>query len=433
LIAPEGDKAVSDSKKYPSPPPDDFSKTTPNIPRADDAGSSDWEKTNYNTPKFAPQPPADDWGKTVANIPPIKDEPDFNKTFMPPSQKNQDWGVTDSNIKLPNDDFGGEKIGSQTNYGATSPFIQLPEAERAKYQNLPPTPAQAAEQKREEEKQKKGIPGWFWAAAGLLSMFFFAVIVILLVYFFFLRPTGFEIVIQSAPSRAEVWVDNTRWGVTEGDGTLLVPGLKSNEVKKIEIRHPNFTCEPREIEGKDGETVTITARCTQTGGTQTSPSGTPPIRTAQNDDCQNIRLGEFDKAERCANAALDALPAAPNYTAEQLVKALNIFIINFDSGRYNIPSARMKFLERASTFIKNLPPTTVLEVGGHTDDRGSDADNQTLSENRAKTVREALVKFGVRPDALQVKGYGETKPKVPNNSEDNRFLNRRIEYSVIKN
>jgi hypothetical protein len=63
---------VSDSKKVPSLPPDDFSKTTPNIPRADDMESSDWEKTNYNTPKFAPQPPADDWGKTVANIQPIK-------------------------------------------------------------------------------------------------------------------------------------------------------------------------------------------------------------------------------------------------------------------------------------------------------------------------------------------------------------------------
>src|SRR5215213_7641510 len=103
-------------------------------------------------------------------------------------------------------------------------------------------------------------------------MFFFAVVVILLVYFFFLRPTGFEIVVQSAPPRAEVWIDNTKWGVTDGDGTIRLPGLKSNELKKIEIRHPNFTCEPREIEGKDGIPVTITARCTQTGGVQTSPS-----------------------------------------------------------------------------------------------------------------------------------------------------------------
>lgn len=422
---------MSDSKKVPSLPPDDFSKTTPNIPRADDMESSDWEKTNYNAQKFAPQPPADDWGKTVANIQPIKDEPDFNKTYMSSGQnpKTPDWGVTEGNIKLPNDDFGGEKIGNQTGYGATSPFIQLPDAERAKYQNLPPTPTQAAEQKKEEDKEKKsGIPGWFWAVGGLLTLFFLSIIVILLVYFFFLRPTGFEIVIQSAPPRSEIWVDNTRWSVTEGNGTLLATGLKSNELKKIEIRHPNFTCEPREIEGKDGETVTITARCTQTGNiiAQNSP------KTPSSDDCQNIRLGEFDKAERCANAALDALKPAPDYTADDLTKALNIFIINFDSGKFDIPSARMKFLERAAGFIKNLPSTTVLEVGGHTDDKNTDEYNQKLSEDRANAVRDALVKFGVRQDALQPKGYGEKSPKVTNDNEENRFFNRRIEYKVIK-
>ena len=420
---------MSDPKKVPSLPPDDFSKTAPNIPRADDIGSSDWEKTNYNTPKFAPQPPADDWGKTVANIPPIKDEPDFNKTYMPSNNpKTPDWGVTDSNIKLPSDDFGGEKIGAQTNYGATSPFIQLPEAERAKYQNLPPTPTQAAAQKKEDEaKEKKGIPNWFWAVAGLLSMFFFAVIVLFVVYYFLNRPTGFEIVIQSAPPRSEVWVDNTRWSVTEGNGTLLATGLKANELKKIEIRHPNFTCEPREIEGKAGETVTITARCTQTAGNQTTTTATPP------DDCQNVKKGDFDKAERCANQALDNLKEP--YSAEDVAKALNLYIINFAVNRFDIPEKNMKFLEKASNYLKKLPATTVIEVGGHTDSDGTEEKNQKLSENRAKSVRDALVgKFGVNPNMLTEKAYGESRPK-PNNqnrNEDEKFQNRRIEYTVLK-
>lgn len=424
---------MSDSKKVPNLPPDDFSKTTPNIPRADDIGSADWEKTNYNTPKFAPQPPADDWGKTVANIPPIKEEPDFNKTYMPaPKNSNApDWGVTDSNIKLPQDDFGGEKAGAQTNYGMTSPFIQLPENERSKYQNLPPTPTEAAEKKKEEEKEKKGgIPGWFWAVAGLLSMFFFAVIVILLVYFIFLRPTGFEIVIQNAQPRSEVWVDNTRWGITEGDGTLRLQGLKSNELKIIEIRHPEWTCEKREIKGNDGETVTINARCEKIGGPNPTPTQAKSPVSA--DDCNNIRLGEFDKAERCADAALDALPPAPNYTPDELVKALNIFIVNFDKDKYNIPQARMRFLERAAGFIKNLPETTVLEIGGHTDDRNTNEYNMQLSKNRANAVKDVLVRFGVRPGALETRGYGEDSPKVPNDTEEHRFFNRRIEYKVIR-
>jgi outer membrane protein OmpA-like peptidoglycan-associated protein len=348
---------------------------------------------------------------------------------MPSAQnaKTPDWGVTDANIKLPDNDFGGEKIGNHTAYGATSPFIQLPEAERAKYQNLPPTPTQAAEQRRQaEEKEKKGIPGWFWAVGGLLTMFFFAVIVILLVYFFFLRPTSFEIVIQSAPPRSEVWVDTTRWGVTDGDGTIRLQGLRANEVKKIEIKHPGFTCEPREIKGTEGGSETITARCMQTGGTQTSNPPPPPS------DCQNFKVGEFDKAQRCANQALDNLKEP--YAAEDITKALNMYIINFDVNKFDIKANDMAFLEKASKYIKKLPTTTVIEVGGHTDSDGTDEKNKVLSENRAKSVRDAFVNnFGVNPSMLKEKGYGESRPK-PNNQNrtvDEKFQNRRIEYTVL--
>ncbi len=413
---------MSDPKKIPMPP-DDFSKTTPNIPRADEM-SSDWEKTNYNN-KFAAQPPADDWGKTVANISPIKDEPDFNKTFMPPpnSPKTPDWGVTDQNIKIPNHDFSDESQGNRTNYGATSPFINLPEAERQKYQNLPPTPTQSAQQKKDEDKQKKGIPGWFWAVAGLLTMFFFAVLSIILVYFFFLRPTGFEIVIQGAPARSEVWVDNVKWSVTEGNGTLLAGGLKSNELKKLEIRNPGFTCEQRDITGKDGETVTITARCTAIN--------VPPPPPA--DDCKDFKKGEFEKAKKCANKALENLKEP--YSAEDIAAALNMYIVNFAVNKFDIKPDDLTFLEKAATYIKKLPATTVIEVGGHTDSDGSDQKNQILSENRAKAVRDAFInKFGVNPAMLTEKGYGKSKPRPgnQNRNDDEKFQNRRIEYTVLK-
>jgi outer membrane protein OmpA-like peptidoglycan-associated protein len=414
---------VSDSKNVPKPlPPDDFSKTTPNIPVSRDDAPTDWEKTNYNN--FSPQPPADDWGKTVSNYNVAQDdEPDFGKTYLPASQspKTPDWGITQENISLPQDDFSRtENFGSHDeSYGATTPYFRLPDAERAKYQETPPTPAQEAEKKKEE--QKGGIPSWVWVSGGLATLFLFFIFVLVAVYFLFINKTGFDVTVRRAPAQSRVFVDGSQWGVSDEDGTTILQGLQAGIVKKIEVKNENYKCEPFELTGRDGEPQEITARCSQISiplDTKNLNCATPP------------KLGEFEKAERCANIALDNLPK-PNFSADDLVKALNIFIINFDSGKYDIPNERMNFLKRAADFIQKLPSSTVLEVGGHTDNVGTDADNQTLSDNRAKAVKDALVKFGVKSEVLQTKGYGESVQRTTNDTEQNRFYNRRIEYSVI--
>ena len=100
---------MSENDKNPAPPPDDFSKTTPNINIGGDAGGhNDWDKTNYNLPK---QPAADDWGKTVTNIKPIDTESqDFGKTFYPGSQqqapRTPEWGMTEANVRINPADIG---------------------------------------------------------------------------------------------------------------------------------------------------------------------------------------------------------------------------------------------------------------------------------------------------------------------------------------
>ena len=413
---------MSDSKNVPKPPPpDDFSKTTPNIkvPK-NDAASYDWEKTSYNYP---PQPPSEDWGKTVANfkVPSSSEEPDFNKTYMPSNQPkaSDDWGVTRENVNLPADfgtkpeDFEGQ--GANTNF--TTPLIRLPEAERQKYQNLPPTPTQELARQKEEEASKGGIPNWVWISGGLMTMFFFTVIVLLGAYFIFLNRTGFDVVLKGAPPQSDVLVDKVHWGVTTDDGSIRLTGLKANETKRIEVAHPSYNCEPIDVKGDDGVNEEKIARC-----------ATIPVKPGE--DCTNIKTGEFEKAERCANDALDKLPDPP--PIDDLLAALNLFIINFESGKYNIPPPRMAFLKRASEYIQKLPPSAVIEIGGHTDSDGSDASNQTLSENRANAVRDALLKFGVKAEMLQTKGYGESKPKATNETDDGKFQNRRIEYTAVR-
>ena len=412
---------MSDSKNYPKPPPpDDFSKTTPNIPISDRDKSSgtDWEKTNY---KYPAQPPADDWGNTVANIRPTRnDDIDFGKTYMPSANKPKtpDWGVTEGDIKLPDNDFGGKtQNAGETDFGATTPYFRLPEVERAKYENVPLTPTQEADKKKQEEKEKGGIPSWVWISGGLMSMFLFALLVLLIVFIFFMNRTGFEATVKGAPSGSSILIDGAYWGVSDGKDIAL-PSLKSGETKKVEIVHPNYICEPRTIKGEDGvKPEPIIAQCKQVD----KPIG---------NECINIKAGAYDVAEKCANKALDDLSAT--YTVDDLLRAMNLYIIQFASGKYDIPQRNLTFLEKSAGYMKKLPPTVVVEVGGHTDSNGTDAANQTLSDNRAKAVREALIKFGITPEMLTEKGYGESKPKATNDTEDGKFQNRRIEYTAVK-
>ncbi len=73
-----------------------------------------------------------------------------------------------------------------------------------------------------------------------------------------------------------------------------------------------------------------------------------------------------------------------------------------------------------------------VEVGGHTDNVGNDADNLHLSELRARCVYDYLVKHGVDADRLKFKGYGESKPVASNNTEEGRAANRRTTFTITK-
>jgi outer membrane protein OmpA-like peptidoglycan-associated protein len=85
-------------------------------------------------------------------------------------------------------------------------------------------------------------------------------------------------------------------------------------------------------------------------------------------------------------------------------------------------------------FAKFLEKNPLIEVAiqGHTDDQGDDALNLTLSDNRAKGVKEYLVSLGISEDRLNAKGFGEAVPKVPNSSEQNRAKNRRTDFVIEK-
>jgi outer membrane protein OmpA-like peptidoglycan-associated protein len=105
----------------------------------------------------------------------------------------------------------------------------------------------------------------------------------------------------------------------------------------------------------------------------------------------------------------------------------NIF---FEFDKYDLMDKSYAELEQVMQFL-NDNPTVKIGIGGHTDDKGTADYNKTLSLNRAKSVYNYLVEQGIEADRLKYKGYGSEKPIVPNDSEENRRKNRRIDFVII--
>lgn len=76
-------------------------------------------------------------------------------------------------------------------------------------------------------------------------------------------------------------------------------------------------------------------------------------------------------------------------------------------------------------------PRLKLEIQGHTDNVGTVEYNQKLSEDRANAVMQALLNKGIDPRRLRARGFGESEPKVPNDTEENRAQNRRTEFHIL--
>lgn len=105
----------------------------------------------------------------------------------------------------------------------------------------------------------------------------------------------------------------------------------------------------------------------------------------------------------------------------------NIF---FDTGSAALRTESDIELEKLLKMLKENPKLQV-EISGHTDDVGNDKSNLSLSNARAQSVLDYLLNKGIDKSRLVAKGYGESQPKVKNDSEQNRQLNRRIELKVL--
>lgn len=112
-----------------------------------------------------------------------------------------------------------------------------------------------------------------------------------------------------------------------------------------------------------------------------------------------------------------------------VVRLNNVF---FDFDKWNLRPESFVELDRVVKLLSENPAIEI-ELSAHTDSRGSDEYNFTLSDNRARSVMEYILSKGIDPKRLSSKGYGESKPVVANDTDLNRQLNRRVEFIILKN
>lgn len=123
---------------------------------------------------------------------------------------------------------------------------------------------------------------------------------------------------------------------------------------------------------------------------------------------------------------------APTKVKLEQEQILILEMVYFDFDSDNIQERSFTLLDEVAATLRSHPELSSVEIQGHTDDRGSDTYNQSLSQRRVDAVLRYLVGKGVAAERLVAKGYGEAQPTVPNTTEANRAKNRRVEFKILK-
>ncbi|MBT8256320.1 MAG: OmpA family protein [Bacteroidia bacterium] len=138
-----------------------------------------------------------------------------------------------------------------------------------------------------------------------------------------------------------------------------------------------------------------------------------------------IRLTDLVTSSTLPGADVDAVAAIGGALRLNLDSS-----VLFDTGKHELKSSASSSLQQLVASILEMPKGTII-IEGHTDNVGNPASNKTLSENRAKTVRDYLKTKLKGAYKFQIKGFGESQPVAPNDTDENKQKNRRVEILVI--
>lgn len=222
---------------------------------------------------------------------------------------------------------------------------------------------------------------------------------------------------------------------TEVDRTGCPADLDGDGVPNYRDRCPDtppktkvdrFGCPEKEVPDSDGDGVP---------DAQDKCPNTPPEVPVNARGCPRDSDGDgvFDIDDACpdtapgVNVGPDGCPVAVKVSPESRTLG-----VQFRSGKTEVAPRYHEELAAAAAFIQSHPGARIV-VEGHTDSVGSAKSNLKLSQQRAESVRRYLVeKFGIEPDRVTARGFGETQPIADNATQEGRLKNRRVVITVVR-
>ena len=147
---------------------------------------------------------------------------------------------------------------------------------------------------------------------------------------------------------------------------------------------------------------------------------------------ENFALKDSGSVDRPFELKIELNPIPENTGIEtaDLSKPIILKNVFFETASAELKKESIAELERLKKLLEENP-NVKIQINGHTDNVGSNEDNLTLSENRAKAVYDYLIKNKITAERLKYKGFGETMPIATNSSEEGRTENRRTEFVLF--
>lgn len=229
---------------------------------------------------------------------------------------------------------------------------------------------------------------------------------------------SFETQLAEAGTRdedADAQITTLTAAVEERDATITA--LETAQAESAEAAN----AETAEVDNNEELAVLTSEHATQVASLDNQIAELTGRIAAQTGTIENLRLG------------LGETPVSTAELAELCVARANGILdasqISFGTGTTAINDSSVATLERLRDLVigcKN--DDLIIEIGGHTDSQGAEADNQALSEKRAQAVLDFLVDRSISSDTMRAVGFGETQPIETNDSSAGRAANRRITF-----